>query len=60
METLIKDLKKVITSNIEDKNKYCELLINDFLVNFVEWYNEDKEKTPITIDEINLFIKEKS
>ena len=31
MKTLIEDLKKVITSNIEDKDKYCEKLINGFL-----------------------------
>jgi len=31
MKTLIEDLKKVITSDIEDKDKYCEMLINGFL-----------------------------
>ena len=31
MKTLIEDLKKVITSDIEDKDKYCEKLINGFL-----------------------------
>ena len=31
MKTLIEDLKKVITSNIEDKDRYCEKLINGFL-----------------------------
>ena len=32
MKTLIEDLKKVITSDIEDKDKYCEKLINGFLI----------------------------
>ena len=31
MKTLIEDLKKVITSNIEDKDKWCERLIDDFI-----------------------------
>jgi hypothetical protein len=31
MKTLIEDLKKVITSNIENKDKWCERLINDFI-----------------------------
>ena len=31
MKTLIEDLKKVITSDIVDKDKYCEKLINGFL-----------------------------
>ena len=31
MKTLIEDLKKVLTSDIEDKDKYCEKLINGFL-----------------------------
>jgi len=29
------------------------------LIEFVDWYNEDSEKTPITQDEIEMFIKEK-
>lgn len=31
----------------------------ELLLNFLDWYNEDAEKTPITEDEIDLFIKEK-
>jgi len=31
METLIEDLKKVMNSEIEDKDKYMQMLINGFL-----------------------------
>lgn len=31
METLISDLKKVMNSEIEDKDKYMKMLINGFL-----------------------------
>lgn len=31
----------------------------ELLLDFMEWYNEDAEKTPVTNDEIDLFIKEK-
>lgn len=31
MKELIKDLKKVITSNIDEKDKWCEMLIRDFI-----------------------------
>jgi hypothetical protein len=31
METLIEDLKKVMNSGIEDKDKYMQMLINGFL-----------------------------
>ena len=32
---------------------------SELLFNFIDWYNEDAEKTPITEDEIELFKKEK-
>ena len=32
MKTLIEDLKKVMNSEIEDKNKYMQMLINGFII----------------------------
>ena len=60
MKTLIKDLKKVLASDIEDKDKYCEKLINGFLrereneqllVGYEKGWISTKDRLPELINE---------
>jgi len=59
----LKSKVKKLELHIEELEK--QLLIQrvsnrrELLLNFLDWYNEDAEKTPITEDEIDLFIDEK-
>jgi len=51
----------LIMKRIETEQLRIGIVSNrrELLLNFLDWYNEDEEKTPITEDEIDLFIKEK-
>lgn len=52
VEALLKEQKEqLILSGVSNRR--------ELLLNFLDWYNEDAEKTLITEDEIDLFIKEK-
>ena len=46
--------KQIVIDNSCDRKK-----IKPLLIDFMDWYNEDKSLNQITEDELELFIKEK-
>lgn len=52
------ELSDILDKYANELKLYTSNNQSELLNNFLHWYNEDEEKTPITEDEIHLFMKE--